>query len=85
MSDYKSVTLTELEYHKLMRYSDQEIAVQAQAENLVTQLKVKIAEAKQIRDDYFEKLTHIYPELSKTVAYTPSETDFTLNPNITEG
>lgn len=85
MSDYKSVTLTELEYHKLMRYRDQEIAIEAQAENLLAQIKAKISEAKKVRENYFEKLQLIYPELSKICDYTASESDFTLYPNVKEG
>lgn len=85
MSNYKTVTLTELEYHKLLRYTEYIASVEAQAQLVLRQLQDKIQEAHRMKDAYFGELMAVHPDLSRNVDYTPHDADFTLTPNVKEG
>lgn len=84
MSKYKTVTLTELEFNKLLRFSEAAIAAEAQAELVVKQLRTQVEAARKTREDYFESLSSKYPDLDKNISYTPVEAEFQLQPNIVE-
>ena len=80
----EKIQLTELEYHKLMRYVDNVAALEAQAELLFNQVRVKIEGAKQLRDEYRTVLKKKYPKFDLTGSYSPVETEFALYENTPE-
>jgi hypothetical protein len=76
----KPVTLTELEFTKLMRLQDRIGLSEAHARVTEIQAKIAVAEAVAARMDYFSVLKAKYPELEPTVPYRPVEDTFTLEP-----
>ena len=78
------IQLTELEYHKLMRYVDNVAALEAQAELLFNQIKVKIDSAKQLRDEYRHTLKKKYPKFNLEGSYTPVETEYALHEYVAD-
>lgn len=78
----ETVTLSELEYHKLMRYTELVNATEAQAEIGLNQIKTRIAEVRKTREDYFNSLMETHPGLEKDIAYTPDEATFSLKPQV---
>lgn len=85
MSEQKTVTLTELEFHKLMRFSEVVSSVEAQAELALVQLREKVAAAHKQRETYFLQLAEKYPDIDKSIRYSVDEATFSLTPNVTEG
>lgn len=81
----KNVQLTELEFNKLVRLSQNVALVEKDIETVFTQVKAKLAEAQMSRDVYFDSLAKKYPDLDKTMAYTPVEDTLELKPNVKEG
>lgn len=80
----QTVTVTELEFNKLLRYSEAQLSVEAQAELVVARLRQQIADARKVREDYFKSLVEKYPDLVNGVGYTPIEATFELVPNVVE-
>lgn len=76
----KIVQLTELEFHKLMRYTDAVASLEAQAELLFAQVRAKIDAARKLKDDFTALIAVAHPEFSKTTQYTPVESECALHP-----
>lgn len=76
----KIVQLTELEFHKLLRFTEAVASLESQAEVLFQQVKAKIEESRKVRDDFTNVLAQAHPEFDKTAKYEPHESDFTLHP-----
>ena len=74
------VQLTELEFHKLMRYTEAVASLEAQAELLFTQVKAKIEAARKVREDFSDLIAKTHPSFDKTIPYTPVESELALHP-----
>lgn len=75
-----SVTLTELEFNKLIRYTEAVAAIEFQADLRLLELKNRVAAARKVKQDYFDLLAVKYPQLDPAANYTPVESDLTLYP-----
>ena len=78
--DNTTVTLTELEFHKLLRFSELAAAVEREAHSVLERLRAEVAAAQKRREDYFDNLSKKYPGLDKTRNYVPNEETFELVP-----
>jgi hypothetical protein len=78
----KPVILTELEFNKLIRYTEAVAAIEFQADLELLRLKNKVAGVRQVKQAYFDSLVEKYPDLNADTSYTPVESDFTLYPNV---
>lgn len=74
------VKLTELEFHKLMRYTEAVASLEAQAELLFNQVKAKVEAARKIREDFSDVLGKKYKNFDKTKQYVPVESELALHP-----
>lgn len=80
MIDAKIVQLSELEFHKLMRFTDAVTALEAQAELWLAQVRQRVDAARKVKEDFFRSLQESHPELDPSLTYTPVEATLTLNP-----
>lgn len=74
----KTVTLTELEFNKLLRYMESVSAIEAQSDLILEQLKRRVEEARKVRETYFQELTLKYPEIDPKLNYRAFEPEFQL-------
>lgn len=74
------VKLTELEFHKLMRYSETVTSLEAQAELLFNQVRIKIDAARKIKDEFSDLLAKKYKNFDKALNYIPVESELSLHP-----